>query len=71
MEVFNCDEAGLFYHAIPDKILAQKGDAVKGEKLAKEMLTVLFCYSVSGEKLKPLVIGKARKPQAFNGMNVS
>ena len=32
---------------------------------------MLFCCSASGEKLKPLVIGKARKPHAFNGMNVS
>ena len=32
---------------------------------------MLFCCSASGEKLKPLVIRKARKPRAFNGMNVS
>jgi len=59
-EIFNCDEPGLFYRAMPDKTLAEKGDAVKGGKLAKERLTVLFC-----EKLKPLVI------DIFNGVNVS
>ena len=48
-DMFNCDETGLFYHAMPDKTLAQKGDAVKGGKLAKERLTVLFCCSASGE----------------------
>ena len=32
---------------------------------------MLFCCSASGEKFKPLVIGKARKPRAFNGVNVS
>ena len=51
--------------------MAEKGDAVKGEKMVKERLNVLFCCSASGEKLKPLVIGKARKPCGFNGMNVS
>ena len=56
---------------MPDKTLAQKGEAVKGGKLAKERLTVLFCCSASGEKLNPLVIGKACKPRAFNGVNVS
>ena len=71
IEVFNCDETGLFYQAMPDKTFAEKGDAVKGGKMAKERLTVLFCCSASREKLKPLVIGKAQKPRAFNGVNVS
>ena len=31
-EVFNCDETGLFYRVMPDKTLAEKGDAVKGGK---------------------------------------
>ena len=30
-----------------------------------------LCCNVSGEKLKPLVIGKARKPRAFSGVKVS
>ena len=67
-EVFNC---GLFYRAMPDKTLAEKGDAVIGGKMAKERLTVLLCCNASGEKLKPLVIGKAWKPHAFSGVNVS
>ena len=56
---------------MPDKTLAEKGDVVKGGKMAKERLTVLFCCSASGEKLKPLVIGKAQKPHAFSGVNIS
>jgi len=48
-DMFNYDETGLFYHAMPDKTLAQKGDAVKGGKLVKERLTVLICCSASGE----------------------
>ena len=39
--------------------------------MAKERLTVLLCCNASGEKLKPLVIGKAWKPHAFSGVNVS
>jgi len=55
-EVFSCDETGLFHRAMPDKTLAENGDAVRGGKMAKERFTVLFCCSA---KLKPLVIGKA------------
>ena len=53
-DVFNCDETGLFYRALPDRTLAQKGDKVKGGKQSKERLTVLFACSFTGEKLKPL-----------------
>jgi len=43
---------------MPNKTLAEKGDTVRGGKMAKERLTVLLCCSASGEKLKLLVIGK-------------
>ena len=45
---------------MPDKIAAEKGDAVRDGK----RLTVLLCCNVSGEKLKP-------KPRAISGVNVS
>ena len=69
-DIFNCDETGLFYRALPDKTLAQKKQAVKGGKCSKDRLTVLLCCSCTGEKLKPLVIGKADKPRAFKGIQV-
>ena len=69
-DIFNCDETGLFYRALPDKTLAQRKQAVKGGKCSKDRLTVLLCCSCTGEKLKPLVIGKADKPRAFKGIQV-
>ena len=57
-DIFNCDETGLFYRALPDKTLAVKDQSCKGGKNAKERLTVMFACSSTGEKLKPLVIGK-------------
>jgi hypothetical protein len=42
-DVFNCDETGLLFRALPDKTLAAKGDACKGGRLSKERLTVLLC----------------------------
>ena len=70
-DVFNCDETGLFYRALPDKTLALKGDKVKGGKQSKERLTVLLACSSTGEKLQPLVIGKSQNPRAFKGIDVN
>ena len=49
-DVFNCDETGLFFRALPDKTLAQRTQNVKGGKQSKERLTVLLCCSATGEK---------------------
>ncbi|CAI6370038.1 unnamed protein product [Macrosiphum euphorbiae] len=69
--IFNADETGLFYRALPDKTFSYKGESCSGGKIAKERLTVLLCVSMSGEKLKPLVIGKSVKPRCFKGIDVS
>jgi hypothetical protein len=68
--VFNCDETGLCFKALPDKTLAVKKDDCKGGRLSKERLTVLLCASALGEKLKPLVIGKYKRPRAFGRQNI-
>ncbi|XP_041377364.1 tigger transposable element-derived protein 6-like [Gigantopelta aegis] len=68
-DIFNCDETGLFFRALPDKTLSYKSQAAKGGKISKERLTVLLCCSSMGEKLKPLVIGKAQNPRCFKNIN--
>ena len=64
-DVYNCDETGLFFRAVSDKSLSLKGDRCKGGKLSKERLTVMLACSATGDKLKPLVIGKSYKPRCF------
>ena len=80
-DVFNMDETGLFYgytplllrssshtdlldRMPPDRGLAdKKSSGVKGKKVR---LTYLFTANADGsEKLPPLIIGKAKKPRAF------
>ncbi|KIK22858.1 hypothetical protein PISMIDRAFT_11322 [Pisolithus microcarpus 441] len=63
-DIFNADESSLFYVMPPDQGLSNKqGSGVKGKKLR---LTYLFVANADGsKKLRPLVIGKAHKPQAF------
>ena len=68
--VFNADETGLFFRTLPDKTLAQKGEVCKGGKLAKERITVMLACSSTGEKLKPLVIGKSKNPRCFKNINI-
>lgn len=68
--IFNADETGIMFKQLPDKTLALKSERCIGGKQAKERLTVLLCASASGEKLTPLVIGKAKYPRAFRAARV-
>jgi transcriptional regulator with XRE-family HTH domain len=65
-DVFNCDESGLFYRALPEKTLTLKGKACKGGKASKDRLTALFCCNATGtEKETVMVIGRSQKPRCF------
>jgi hypothetical protein len=66
--IFNADETGLYYKALPDKTLAMRGDGAKGFKVHKDRITVLFACSAMGEKLTPLVIGKAANPRCLKNV---
>lgn len=68
-DIWNTDETGLFFRALPNKTLCLKSDPCKGGKISKERLTVMFCVNMVGDREKPLVIGKYAKPRCFNGMN--
>jgi len=67
--IFNCDETGLFYRLMPNKTIAYKGENCHGGKQSKERLTVLLCANADGsDKLKPLIIGKAKNPRCFKNV---
>ncbi|KAG0442105.1 Tigger transposable element-derived protein 6 [Dictyocoela muelleri] len=36
----------------------------------KDRVTILFCANFSGEKLKPLLIGKSKRPNGFNNIYI-
>lgn len=65
--VFNADETGLFWKLLPDYTYVHAGEAAAlGRKTSKERFTFLACANASGLlKLRPLVIGKAKKPRSF------
>ncbi|XP_046142498.1 jerky protein homolog-like [Osmia bicornis bicornis] len=65
--VYNMDETGLFWKALPSKTLAGREEGVvKGYKSRKERITVALCANASGtHKLMPLVINKYQNPRAL------
>lgn len=66
--IFNADEAALFFKCVPDKTFTFKGEKCSGGKLSKERITALFCANMDGsEKLPLLIIGKSLKPRCFKG----
>lgn len=47
-----------------------KEDSCKGGKKSKQRLTILLCWNKTRtDKLKPLIIGKYRKPRYFKNVN--
>ncbi|XP_033117352.1 tigger transposable element-derived protein 6-like [Anneissia japonica] len=56
-DIFNCDETGLYFRALPDRTLAEKQDDVTGIKTSKDRIT-----------LKPMVINRAENPRCFKNI---
>lgn len=69
-DIYNADETGLYYRALPNKTLAFRSEKCTGGKLSKDRVTILHCVSMSGEKERLLVIGKAARPRAFKKLTV-
>lgn len=69
-DIFNADETGLYYLAMPNKTFALKSDKCVGKKSAKQRVTILFCSNMNGEKENPLVIGKSKNPRCFKGAQI-
>ena len=69
--IFNADETALFFRALPNRSLVQKFQRAVGQKFAKERITVFLGASMAGEKLKSLIIGKAKKPRCFKNIDVN
>ena len=68
-DVYNMDETGVFYRALPDKTLSVKGQDCKGGKRSKERITVVMCCNMDGQFMKPLVLGKSAKPRCFRNLD--
>ena len=66
-DMYNLDETGCFWRALPDKGFGKKGKTKK----SKHRVTVAFLVSAAGEKEDPIVIWKSAQPRCFKGVLVS
>ena len=66
INIWNMDETGCFFKALPEKGLAEKKSQARGGKKSKTRLTIALFVSVAGEKvIEPIVIWRSTKPRCF------
>lgn len=68
--VFNADETGLYFKALPSTTYCTKGSQSKGWKSEKSRLTILFVCNSSGDYKKLFIVGKTKKPRCFKNKNI-
>ncbi|CAG2196328.1 unnamed protein product [Mytilus edulis] len=67
-DVYNADETGLYYRALPENTLTRKDDNVAGGKKLKDRITTMvFCNMTSTDKHQLLIIGKSEDTRCFRG----
>ena len=64
-DIWNEDETGTFWKALPTTSLAEKGKRCQGGKNAKQRITAAFFVNAAGAKESPILIGKNQKPRCF------
>ena len=71
-DVWNLNETGVFWKALPDKGFGQKVKECKGGKKCKQRFTVTFIVNGVGKSEgKPIIIWKSENPRCFKGINKS
>ena len=64
-DIFNMDKTGLYFRVTENKILFRKGQDCGDGKKSKLHLTISLCSSMTGEKVKMLIIWKYANPLCF------
>lgn len=64
--IWNLDETGCFWRALPDRSLVQAKISCKGGKKSKNCVMVAFFANATGTKEKLVVIYKSASPRCFN-----
>lgn len=68
-DIWNIDETGCFWKALPDKGLGQMKAECKGGKKSKQRLTIAFFVNGAGESESlPIVIWRSKQPRCFRGV---
>ena len=64
-DIFNADEFGVFYEALPSKSLHFRGKRCSGGKYSKVRLTGMAASNALDEKIPMFVTGKSASPRCF------
>ena len=64
-DIWNLDETGVFWKALPERGFGQKSKSCKGGKKSKQRMTIAFIVNAEGGKEKPIVIWKYENPRCF------
>ena len=65
--IYNADEMGIYYGAIPDGTLTLGTEKLSGSKKAKDCITALVAVNMdSSDKHPLLIIRKSRNPRCFS-----
>ena len=67
-DIYNADEFGLFYQALPSKTMHFKNEKQVGGKFSKQRLTGLAAGNALGQTLPMFIIGKANRPRCFKNL---
>ena len=71
-DIWNLDETGVFWRALPDKGLSEQAKQCRGGKKCKQRLTVTFIVNAAGgHEAKPVVIWRSENPRCLKGVNKS
>ena len=62
--IYNLDETGCFWRALPERGFVEKGKRCNGGKKSKLRLTIAFLVNASGEKEQPIVIWNSANPKS-------
>ena len=55
--IWNMDETGVFWQALPDRGFGSKGRQCKGGKKSKQRVTIALFVSAAGKKESPFLFG--------------
>ena len=67
-DIYNADEFGLFFQALPPKSLHLKDERCIGVKFNKVRLTGLAAANANCKKLSMFIIGKSKSPRCFKNL---
>lgn len=66
--IWNMDETGWFWKALPEAGLNKKGGCCTGRKKSKQPNTWAFFLNAAGGKVDPIVIRKSEKSRCFKNL---